>query len=126
MNLGTRNNNYLNIRYNTANAWKGQIGQEKGFCTFDTVEHGLRAGRKILLHYLDAGYNTIDKIINRFAPPSENDTEKYINDIYEWTGMPKDEPVDRTAGLQALIRAMSRKETGNTPTDVMIAGAWED
>ena len=31
MNLGTKLNNYLNIRYAKQNDWLGQMGQEDGF-----------------------------------------------------------------------------------------------
>ena len=126
MNLGTRNNNWGNLRYDPANHWKGQTGQEKGYCTFDTVGHGLRAMRKVLTHYIDAGYKTVEDIIYRYAPPEENDTENYIANVCEWSGMVRDELVTRTVGLQALIKAMVRMETGNTPTDDQCIEMWEE
>jgi hypothetical protein len=126
MNIGTRNNNWMNIRYSSANNWKGQSGREKGFCIFDTVEHGLRAGRKILTHYIDNGFNTPEKMINRFAPPNENDTEAYITNICRWSGLLRDETITHTYGLQQMIRAMCQMETGNVPTNDMLRAMWED
>jgi hypothetical protein len=126
MNIGTKNNNWLNIRYSSSNNWKGQIGKYKGFCVFDTVEHGLRAGRKILTHYIDNGFDTPEKIINRFAPPIENNTEEYITKICEWSGLRRDETITHTTGLQQIIGAMCRMETENIPTYGILIAMWED
>lgn len=76
--LGLRLNNPLNIRYSPMNSWLGQIGEEKGFCKFDTLEHGYRAALVLLGNYQRKGYDTISKIISRWAPLSENNTEAYI------------------------------------------------
>lgn len=78
------NNNLFNIRYTKRNNWIGQIGQKHGFCCFDTLDHGIRAAFKLLLGYIDRGYDTIEKIISRFAPSSENDTSAYINFCCSW------------------------------------------
>lgn len=31
--------------------------------------------------YLDLGYNTVDQVINRYAPPNENNTAAYISSV---------------------------------------------
>lgn len=78
--LGIRYNNPCNIRYNSANKWKGQIGQYKGFCKFKSVTYGLRACLYLLRQYRYVyGLDSIRKIISRYAPSSENDTENYID-----------------------------------------------
>lgn len=77
--LGYCLNNPLNIRYSPMNSWLGQIGSKKGFCKFDTMEHGFRAALVLLCNYQRKGYDTISKIINHWAPQSENDTETYIS-----------------------------------------------
>lgn len=71
--------NPLNVRYVEANKWKGQSGQYKGFAMFNSVEDGLRAAMKILLVYMGK-YRlvTVAQIINRWAPPSENNTKQYV------------------------------------------------
>lgn len=71
--------NPLNIRYSSRNKWKGQIGNSHGFCSFISMEYGVRASLVLLRSYIRRGYNTIDLIINRWAPPSENNTEAYIS-----------------------------------------------
>lgn len=72
-------NNVFNIRYNKRNKWFGQTGQKHGFCCFDSRDHAIRACFKLLVNYIRSGYDTYRKIINRFAPPSENDTDKYLD-----------------------------------------------
>ena len=84
--LGQKNNNPLNIRFNTANNWNGQIGQNKGFCVFSEKKFGIRTGFKLLKNYNANGYNTIEKILHRFAPTTENNTESYINYVCKQTG----------------------------------------
>lgn len=72
-------NNPFNIRYSSKNPWRGMLNTpQKGFCTFQTVGAGLRAGFCLLRNYIKGDYNTVAKVISRYAPPSENDTKKYI------------------------------------------------
>lgn len=68
----------MNIRYDARNKWRGQIGREKGFCKFSDPMYGLRAAAILLCRYVRQGDNTVDKIISRWAPPSENATDVYI------------------------------------------------
>lgn len=82
--LGYRNLNPLNIRYNIMNHWKGQTGCNKGFCTFDSMEHGFRAAFVLLLNYVKRGYVTPTQIISRWAPESENDTAAYIRTVMRY------------------------------------------
>lgn len=123
MSIGTDLNNWLNIRYLSGNKWKGQIGEYKGFVLFDTVEHGLRAWRIIMEHYLARGQNTVEKIIEAYAPSSENDTEAYIENIVKWTGFERDAVID-SEDLSHLVLAMCRMETGTTPTAAQIVAMW--
>lgn len=72
-------NNPANIRYVSKNKWIGLVGQENGFCLFDTFHHGLRVLVVLLRRYIqDYDCNTVEKIISRFAPPTENNTRNYI------------------------------------------------
>lgn len=73
-------NNPLNVRYNPLNKWKGQIGSTNGFCDFESQEFGIRAAAYLILRsYKRKGIITYAQIIQRFAPPSENKTNLYIN-----------------------------------------------
>ena len=79
MTLYEKTNNPLNIRFNKDNNWKGQTTTLRGFVVFKTPEYGYRAAYVLLCNYIRKGYNTPRKIITRWAPPTENDTEAYIN-----------------------------------------------
>ncbi|MEQ1977397.1 hypothetical protein ABLA76_16585, partial [Xenorhabdus sp. SGI240] len=79
MTRGIRNNNPGNIDYIPANKWQGQIGIETGvknsrFCLFESPEYGIRALMKLLTNYHKGGHNSVSKMINRYAPNSENNT----------------------------------------------------
>lgn len=71
--------NPFNIRFSKIK-WLGQTGAHKGFVCFESLRYGLRAGIVLLRNYVD--YNdlhTVDGIICRYAPSSENNTFAYIN-----------------------------------------------
>ena len=78
--LGIQNNNPFNIKYNKFNRWKGLKGENKGFCVFESMDYGIRAGVIILRNYINK-YNLTDvqSIIARWAPSSENPTSNYIS-----------------------------------------------
>jgi len=78
--LSWRNNNPGNIRFNTANNWQGQAGPgDGGFVKFTTRQFGWRALASLIRTYKERyQLDTVRKIIGKFAPPNENDTEAYI------------------------------------------------
>lgn len=112
---GQRNNNPFNIRYNSANTWKGQTGSDGAFCVFDTMQHGIRAGGVLLRNYIKAGNNTIRKIISKFAPSNENDTESYIKHVAQMSGTGENEKLT-AADLWKIAVPMMRIESGYTAT----------
>lgn len=76
---GIRNNNPGNIRLGQAK-WLGQreTSLDPAFVEFTTPLFGLRALMKILLTYhRKYGLDTVQSIINRWAPPYENATDHY-------------------------------------------------
>jgi hypothetical protein len=82
---GFRNNNPGNIRHGSK--WKGlkEVQDDKSFCSFVSVEFGIRAIFKLLDTYSTKyDLNTIENIISRYAPPSENATSNYINTVYRY------------------------------------------
>ena len=90
---GIRNNNPLNIR--KGNNWKGERPNptDKAFEEFVSMEYGIRAGFIILRKYI-TGYNgittkfnTIELIVRRWAPPTENATQKYIDFVAKDMGI---------------------------------------
>lgn len=87
--LGIKCNNLANIRFDPSNHWIGQVGSYKGFCKFKTNAFGVRALLYLLRKYRYVyGLDTIKKIISRFAPSNENDTELYINNVSFALGVP--------------------------------------
>ncbi len=123
---GIRNNNAGNIRA-TGNwqEWQGAIGKdEAGFIIFDTAENGLRAMARILRNYRDLyQLNTIEQIINRWAPPIENNTQSYVNHAAQIVGVNPNEPLE-TGEYPALMAAITRHENGMQPygSDQLIEG----
>ncbi len=81
---GIRNNNPGNIERNTT-SWKGlklDQSSDSRFCVFMKPEYGIRAMMKIIITYQKKyGLMTVREIINRWAPPHENDTESYVNNV---------------------------------------------
>ena len=57
----------------------GQDGSDGRFIRFKTPEQGVQAAVEVLHVYRDKyGINTLEGIVNRWAPPSENNTRNYI------------------------------------------------
>lgn len=108
--IGIRNNNPGNIRA-SANSFK----------TFDTPEEGISATAKNLIAYNDKhGLNTINGIINRWAPPSDNnDTGSYIDSVSKDLGVAPNQPlnVKDHATLSKLVTAITKHENGMQPYD---------
>ena len=111
---GLRNNNPLNIRHN-ADVFQGEIkGNDKSFKTFSSMPYGYRAAFVTLGTYLSRGWNTIEKIISKWAPPIENNTENYIANVVKWSGVPRDKILTASDGTDyiLIVAAMSFIENG--------------
>lgn len=114
--IGYRINNPLNIRYSAANNWKGQTGQQSGFCVFDTPENGIRAAMVNLKSYRKKGVVTIGDIISRWAPPTENNTQNYIDFVCRKLGADASAEIEQNAASYiALLQAMCIMEIGAQP-----------
>ena len=117
---GIRNNNPLNIR--KGNNWHGEraIQDDPAFEQFVSIEYGLRAAFILLRNYIQGKppawvkYNTIDKIIRRWAPESENATQHYIDFVAKDTGIDARQVIsfsDRKS-MVAIVSAMAMVECG--------------
>ncbi|GLX80891.1 virion protein [Thalassotalea eurytherma] len=110
---GIRNNNPLNIR--KGENWLGLVGDDGAFAQFETPEHGIRAGARILRTYRNKyGLNSVHAIINRFAPPSENNTTSYIDHAAAFVGVGRYEPL-LESDYPRLIEVMIKHENGVQP-----------
>lgn len=130
---GFRNNNPLNIR--VGNNWKGEktIKHDHAFEEFTSMEYGVRAGFIILRKYL-TGYNgltrkfnTIDLIIRRWAPATENNTESYINQVCKFSGIPRHQQISfsQRSLMVAIVDAMIRVECGQAIDTKIIESAYD-
>lgn len=118
--LGAKNRNPLNIRYSSKNKWLGQRGQNKGFCVFSSLRLGFRAAFLLLRNYVRQGDNTIESIVTRWAPPSENNVEAYIDYVCKKSYIfDREKVITKTEDLFSVLRAMGIYESRVDIADVM-------
>lgn len=113
---GIRNCNPLNIRRNSTD-WQGLRSEQNdsAFFQFISMPYGYRAAvRTLVTYYNKYGLKTIRGIVSRWAPPSENNTENYINVVAKRSGFSPDAEIDiYDAGTMiAIVSAMSFVENG--------------
>ena len=113
-------NNVGNIRHVNHVRWKGQTGYNKsGFVVFDTSQNAFRAMFILLTSYVKRGVNSLSRIINVYAPPNENDTDKYIDYVEARTGISRNLILTESylnsengKNFKKIVEAMSRRERG--------------
>lgn len=126
---GIRNNNPGNLRL-TRTAWQGQNpgpATDTEFVEFIAPLYGLRALMKTLLTYhLKYGLDTVQSLINRYAPPHENATDTYVHAVAKKLGVKRTDRIDlrNKALLIALAAAITVQENGRPPRGR--AAAWYD
>lgn len=106
---GIRNNNPFNIKKSNHN-WIGKVkGTDPTFEVFSNMYYGIRAGLKLLINYVDRGFNTPYKIISRFAPSCENNVSNYVAFICrDSTGAYFISPDTKIEKLQTLCKIANR------------------
>lgn len=130
---GIRNNNPLNIR--KGNNWKGELANQtdSAFEQFESMQYGVRAGFILLKKYM-SGYNgltqkfnTIEKIISRWAPANENNTQAYIRRVETLTGIPSRQQISfsQRSFMVAIVDAMIRVECGQPIEKSIIESAYD-
>jgi hypothetical protein len=131
---GIRNNNPGNLDFVRSSydrdPWIGETGLEirEGkacrFTTFDTAEHGIRALAKTLLTYCrlrraadGTPIDTVQEIIDRWAPPHENDTDAYAKHVRDLLNIEKggEINIEDPATLAILVESIIRHENGCQP-----------
>lgn len=113
---GIRNNNPLNIRYSAANDWQGQTGTDGEYAIFSAPEYGIRAAAKLLNNYITRyGLRSVRSIINRWAPPSENNTGSYVDAVAKKLNVQPDDVLLWPTSVNKLIDAMIHHENGIQP-----------
>ena len=122
---GIRNNNPLNIRRTAKDQWKGmaEAQTDRAFVQFKSLEYGWRAAFYLLTrtYYHKYRLYTIRMIINKWAPPNENLTATYIENVSRLTGIAPDEPIgipsDQPQRWMAVGVAMAIQENGTDSLD---------
>ena len=127
---GYRNNNPLNIRFNERNNWKGKVlaNTDGAFEQFISMPYGFRAALYLFRKYIRQGHNTVYKIVSKWAPPTENHTDKYVTFVANKTGLHPHDYTLRVGDAQALkmlAHAMAWYENGYAPEWTDIEEGWE-
>jgi len=101
-----RNNNPLNIKESAD--WNGEraLNLDATFEEFKSPEYGFRAGFIILLQYLERGDNTIDSIINKWAPSGTEDrnhTQSYVDYVADKMQLTPNEYVSPAMLIEMML-----------------------
>lgn len=125
---GLRNCNPGNIRI-TKDKWQGLRPQQtdKSFFQFTEMKWGYRALIITLQNYHRRhGCRTIADYINRWAPPSENNTGGYISRVCKEMEVPNSyvPNVDDKATMCAFAAAISQVENGVPAVMADIEAGW--
>lgn len=123
--LGLKNNNPGNIRVNPHIRWQGEIPSNGPYCIYGTPLAGLRALAKTLWTYQNVhGCRTVADFVRRWSPPSENDTQAYIDSVIlrfhlcsHLPSINKDTPIDisERRNVTAMMLAIIWQENGCQP-----------
>ena len=113
---GLRNANPGNIRI-SATKYMGEIqpSQDKAFKQFSSMAWGYRAMFVLLYTYqVKNRLNTLRGMINRYAPPVENNTNGYISRVAREADIDADATIDALDGavMRPVVAAMSAVENG--------------
>lgn len=100
-------------------------GQSSGFMQYDSEADGIRAMANQLRLYQNRDHlDTVQGIINKYAPPSENDVNDYVGDVSKRSGFAAGQKLNLNDNeqLAKLIAAMTKHEnvkTNYTPKTVV-------
>lgn len=124
---GLRNNNPGNIRKNSDVFQGEKTSSDKEFKQFKSMAYGYRAIFKILSNYYrNYKLDTIRKMIGRWAPENENDTDTYVRAVSDYAGIPADDPIyvnDREQMIR-IVAGMSKVENGREADMSDVIAGW--
>lgn len=112
--VGLRNNNPLNLVVSNNN-WLGKVASNNRFEKFSSLEYGMRANViNLRTYYNKYNLKSISQIINKWAPPVENNVLNYITRVVADTGFGSGMTLPYTKDTFAsLAAAMSAVELGD-------------
>jgi len=117
---GIRNNNPGNLENNGID-WVGLsvVQDDNRFYQFTKPEYGIRALARVLKTYESKyGLNTVEGIINRWAPPHENNTTSYQEHVASVLGVTVNEHFQVSDNLVPLAEAIIIHENGSNPYSI--------
>ena len=130
---GIRNNNPLNIRKGCN--WKGERwGQtDHEFEEFQSMEYGIRAAIKLVCNHINGQTGrhkpckNLVRLIETWAPPTENDTEAYVKAVERLTGINRYQRIyaNNREMVSRIVTAMAKVETGENLDASMVRSAWD-
>lgn len=116
--LSIRNNNPGNIRDTQSGAFRQFSTPEEGLAAMaNDLTAKITGNSPAMKARFGEGYQpTLTNVISTWAPPTENDTQNYIDTVARETGLAPDQvlsPMD----IQKLIPAMAKMEGGQQAAD---------
>ena len=98
-----------------AQSQPGYTGKSGGFATFDTPQAGIAAQENLLRgSYVNKGFNTINKIVNKYAPQGPENSAASVSGYKEYVarrvGVDINAPIT-AAQIPAVAQAMREYET---------------
>jgi hypothetical protein len=118
--LGLRNNNPGNIEYGPfARKYGGELGEGGRFARFQTMAIGFRVIAELLQAYYaiprDNRIDTIQEVVERWAPSAENNVTAYVNHLCAVTGLQPNDRLDLAdqSTLWWLALAIAEHECGH-------------
>lgn len=111
---GIRNNNPGNLNFAGQRGATKEGGPNGRFAVFGSMQEGIAALVKQIGLYVKRGRNTIRKILEIYAPSSENNTGAYIAAVSKALGVGPDDPLDtdNAAQVMGLVKAITNHENG--------------
>ena len=124
---GIRNNNPGNIRIGIN--WLGRVvpGKDVSFVEFRTMPLGVRALYIDLINKHKSGLRTVQDIIYKYAPPSENLTGAYVAAVAQDMKIPATQVFSPTAKnfttfVKAIVKHENGKDAALVSTNDYVAG----
>lgn len=127
---GLRNNNPGNLIATGIN-WLGEVPAhqrtDSAFEQFTELRYGLRAMMKDIAGDISEGTNTLSALLHEYAPPSENNTQAYINFVSNLTGYLPDMQLTLSKGLLiAICKAKVTFENGLNYANLVTDSDYEE
>ncbi len=128
MSRGISNCNPGNIRRSRVR-YNGEVtpSRDPQFKQFESLAWGYRAMFVLLDTYRRRyGLHTLRTMISRWAPPSENNTERYIAYVARRVGISPDDQISTRdqSTMRAVVAAMSQVENGTAADMSCVDEGW--